>query len=188
MSTEISLSPLSHETVSAALGLARRIFPLDFSSIEKDYRGWLEGPPPVVTPDGVDTSRTALFLGVWEGQIVGLTGYYHYVAHPSEGWLEWFGVAPDQRRRGLGKALLHKTMETLRHTGARTLRLWTTTDSDDSSARLFYDRMGLVAEPFSPDFPRTLVYSVALGSSPLVTWEALPDKPPFPALITASTL
>lgn len=179
----LHLLPLSLKTAPDARRVGRTIFPQssEHSAIYREIDTYLGGPPYAEDPDGIEPSQTAFYLARSNLGYVGLTGHYQYFAPPGEVWLGWFGLIPEVRGQGWGKVLLSLTLDILRTKNAHTLRLWTTDHPADSVARHLYRSTGFAEAPFSPDFPRYFVYSLALTDSPLVAWCDSRHKPHCPA-------
>ena len=70
--------------------------------------------------------------------------------------LEELYVAPSQRGRGLGRALLKAAMETARKEGA--MRMDLGTSEDDTAARGLYESTGFINRENGPDGPLMFYY------------------------------
>jgi ribosomal protein S18 acetylase RimI-like enzyme len=73
-----------------------------------------------------------------------------------EAYLQELYVVPEQRGRGIGRALLEATMTTVRHAGASSIDL--ATGEDDAAARALYESVGFTNFEPSPGRPRMLFY------------------------------
>jgi ribosomal protein S18 acetylase RimI-like enzyme len=73
-----------------------------------------------------------------------------------EAYLEELYVAPSERGRGIGRALLDAAMEAARKVGATHFEL--TTGETDTAARGLYESAGLTNREGSPAGPRMLYY------------------------------
>ncbi len=71
-------------------------------------------------------------------------------------YLEELYVAPGQRGKGLGRALLEATLERSRARGARSIELGTS--EDDVAARGLYESAGFINREGGPDGPVMYVY------------------------------
>jgi len=71
---------------------------------------------------------------------IGLTGIYSHKFKKERAWLGWFGVIPEERRKGFGSSALRKTVDAARNRGYREFKIWT--DAGDKSAINFYKRNG----------------------------------------------
>ena len=65
-------------------------------------------------------------------------------------------VAPDQRGRGLGRALMLAVMDTARERGADRIDLYTS--EHDRAARSLYESLGFINRERGPDGPITYFY------------------------------
>lgn len=77
----------------------------------------------------------------------------------SEAYLQELYVAPPQRRRGIGQALLETAIATCRQSGAAWIEL--TTAETDRAARALYAKLGFRNEE-DPDGPAMLYYELDL--------------------------
>ena len=77
-------------------------------------------------------------------------------AYPLDAYLEELYVAPEQRGRGLGRALLEATMETAREAGAGHIDLGTS--EGDTAALGLYESAGFTNREGGPDGPIMLYY------------------------------
>jgi ribosomal protein S18 acetylase RimI-like enzyme len=86
--------------------------------------------------------RPDLFLvGVLDSEIVA-TAMAGYEGH--RGWISYLGVAPEQRRKGLGRAIMVEAERLLRETGCPKINLQVR--STNSEVIEFYQRIGFVLE------------------------------------------
>jgi GNAT superfamily N-acetyltransferase len=132
----------------------------DFNSEYEDY-----------TP-GVSalTERLGELLG--EGAITVLlagdppTGFALFRLRPSlwakagDAYLEELYVIPEQRRKGIGRALLEASINAARKAGANHFEL--TTGETDTEARSLYESRGLTNREGGPDGPSMLYYELDL--------------------------
>ncbi len=81
-------------------------------------------------------------------------------AKAGDAYLEELYVVPEQRRRGIGRALLEASIETARQAGANHFEL--TTGETDKEARALYESRGFTNREGSPDGPRMLYYELDL--------------------------
>ena len=77
-----------------------------------------------------------------------------------EAYLEEFYVAPGQRGRGIGRALLEATMDAARERGA--VRMDVGTSEDDTAARALYESCGFSNRERAPVGPTMLLYECEL--------------------------
>ena len=73
-----------------------------------------------------------------------------------DSYLEELYVAPNQRGRGLGRALLEAALELARVAGAARMDLGTS--EDDTAARALYESCGFTNRESRPDGPTMLYY------------------------------
>ena len=73
-----------------------------------------------------------------------------------EAYLQELYVAPERRRRGIGRALLEATMAAAREAGAGRIDL--NTGETDTEARALYESAGFTNREGSPDGPSMLFY------------------------------
>ena len=81
-------------------------------------------------------------------------------AKAGDAYLEELYVVPEQRRLGIGRALLESAIEAARQAGANHFEL--TTGEDDKEARALYESRGLTNREGAPDGPRMLYYELDL--------------------------
>jgi ribosomal protein S18 acetylase RimI-like enzyme len=91
-------------------------------------------------PDGLAVLR--LRPALWSGGL--------------EAYLQELYVAPDLRGRGIGRALLDRTIELARERGADGIDL--NTGETDTAARALYESTGFTNREGSPDGPSMLFY------------------------------
>jgi ribosomal protein S18 acetylase RimI-like enzyme len=73
-----------------------------------------------------------------------------------EAYLEELYVAPEQRGRGMGRALLEQTLEAARAAGASRIELGTS--ETDTAARSLYESCGFTNREDGPDGPTMYFY------------------------------
>jgi ribosomal protein S18 acetylase RimI-like enzyme len=78
----------------------------------------------------------------------------------ADAYLEELYVIPDQRGKGLGKALLQAAINTAREAGADHFEL--ATGETDTEARGLYESFNLTNREGAPDGPRMLYYEIDL--------------------------
>jgi GNAT superfamily N-acetyltransferase len=155
---EQSRSEIRRAGAGDAANVARLLH--DFNSEYEDY-----------TPGtAVLTERLGELLG--EGAITVLlasdppTGFALFRIRPSlwakagDAYLEELYVVPEQRRKGIGRALLNAAIEAAREAGANHFEL--TTGETDTEARALYESRGFTNHEGSPDGPRMLYYELDL--------------------------
>jgi ribosomal protein S18 acetylase RimI-like enzyme len=94
------------------------------------------------------------------------TGFALFRIRPSlwakagDAYLEELYVIPEQRRKGIGRALLEASIDTAREAGANHFEL--TTGETDTEARGLYESHGFTNHEGSPEGPRMLYYELNL--------------------------
>lgn len=94
------------------------------------------------------------------------TGFALFRLRPSlwakagDAYLEELYVVPEQRRRGIGRALLNAAIDAARDAGANHFEL--TTGETDTEARGLYESRGFTNHEGAPDGPRMLYYEIDL--------------------------
>lgn len=81
-------------------------------------------------------------------------------AKAADAYLEELYVVPEERRQGIGRALLEASIEVARKAGANHFEL--TTGETDTEARTLYESRGLTNREGAPDGPRMLYYEIDL--------------------------
>jgi GNAT superfamily N-acetyltransferase len=81
-------------------------------------------------------------------------------AKAGDAYLEELYVIPEQRRKGIGRALLEASIKAAREAGANHFEL--TTGETDSEARALYESHGFTNHEGTPDGPRMLYYELDL--------------------------
>jgi ribosomal protein S18 acetylase RimI-like enzyme len=81
-------------------------------------------------------------------------------AKANDTYLEELYVVPEQRRQGIGRALLEASIEAAREGGANHFEL--TTGETDTEARALYESRGFTNREGSPEGPRMLYYELDL--------------------------
>lgn len=144
-SARVKLRPLSVEVLSNATAVAQRIFiePKDSAAIAREYEMSVH---PGEYSDEIEKSgfKSLKYWFVNQAKkpkkIVGITGLETRIEDPDDiAWLGWFGVVPEVRGKGFGRAILKKTISKARSIGFDRLRLWTTTSSSEVAAQDMYE-------------------------------------------------
>jgi GNAT superfamily N-acetyltransferase len=81
-------------------------------------------------------------------------------AKANDTYLEELYVVPEQRRQGIGRALLEASIEAAQEGGANHFEL--TTGEDDMEARALYESRSFTNREGTPDGPRMLYYELDL--------------------------
>lgn len=100
------------------------------------------------TREFLDDPRHHLIVGLDGSTIVGFVSAVHYV-HPDkpspELWINEVSVAPDHRRRGVGRAMMERTLSLAAALGCSSV--WVLTDRDNPAAMRLYAGSGGVEAP-----------------------------------------
>jgi ribosomal protein S18 acetylase RimI-like enzyme len=81
-------------------------------------------------------------------------------ARAADAYLEELYVVPEQRRQGIGRALLEASIDAAREASANHFEL--TTGETDKEARALYESQGFSNHEGTPDGPRMLYYELDL--------------------------
>jgi len=151
-------SEIRRAGASDAANVARLLH--DFNS---EYEDYTPGVPAL-------TERLGELLG--DNEITVLlagdppTGFALFRIRPSlwakagDAYLEELYVIPEQRRKGIGRALLEASIQAAREAGANHFEL--TTGEDDTAARALYESRSFTNREGAPDGPRMLYYELDL--------------------------
>lgn len=102
-------------------------------------------------------SRHHIVVVLASKQIVGFVSAVHYV-HPdkrAELWINEVSVAPDYRKRGLGRRMLEKLLGHARTLGC--VNAWVLTDDQNCAATRLYDSTGGIAR-------KSVMFEFAIGT------------------------
>jgi len=167
----INLTPLNWFNILTAWRVAKNIFKKEARDILICYSGSLL-PRWIWPKTNRDTiSKLSYFIAIKDKQPIGITGLYTIHNQSEEVWVDWFGLDTKLRSRGLGKEIMVATINMARKNGYKYLRLWTTTNDQQSiAANYLYQKLGFIAQETalkSYGFP-VLIYSLGLiGITPL---------------------
>lgn len=130
----MNFHPLTLDNLTQAVTTARQIFPhagsADCFRPEATYRRSLQHPE----------DRMQHYLAQDGDSLVGVCGHYPDWNAPQRLWLGWFGVLPEQRRKGYGARILQHMQNLTRQMGATELRLYSSVL--DQPAHRLYRRLG----------------------------------------------
>lgn len=146
---DVSIEPLSRDTLKDAIALANAVFPESSALPENpavQYAATIE--PDIYRPAmeriGVRTQQHWVVKKRGRG-VIGLTGLQNMLADPAEiAWLGWVCIDPETRGRKLGRKTLEWTIDRARHDGCAILRLDTTDLPSQRRAQGLYDALGFV--------------------------------------------
>lgn len=75
-----------------------------------------------------------------------LMGFLSWFVNEGSVYIGWIAVDPDEHRRGIGRALVERLMQTTRSLGISRIRVWTLSQAVDyppyENTRAFYRAMG----------------------------------------------
>jgi mycothiol synthase len=81
------------------------------------------------------------FIAEWNGELVGcVNAYVDKKREEKKGFIRSLGVIPEFRRRGIGRALVEKAIESLRERGMKSVEAWT--EKDRVACRSLFESMG----------------------------------------------
>lgn len=139
---DLSFELLSNKNYEEALLLAQRSFPDNRESIKKAYQRFLDPQKKYL-----DERRLLEYFVVKDletNKIVAVTGLYNRKEYPeNEVWLGWFCVDPDMRGGGIGRKVLVWTIKRAKELGFEKMKLYTSTDPNESIAQNLYESLGL---------------------------------------------
>jgi GNAT superfamily N-acetyltransferase len=98
-----------------------------------------------------DPSKGRVFVAREGREVVAMASLLYTVSTAEGGRAAWFEdlvVAPEQRKRGIGEALLKHVVAEARKEGV--LRLTLLTDMQNERAQAMYRRVGFVGSPMKP--------------------------------------
>lgn len=125
------VTPLSKEDLSDSERFFKTVFLKDYNAAG-------------ISDIAESLKNDRLFWRCWvlkqSNKFVGLTGLYEYIRGIDIVWLGWFGIMPDERRKGYGEYLLAWTIEEAQRMEKKRLRLYTSTDHPE--AQFLYEKLG----------------------------------------------
>lgn len=129
--------PLSEELIDDAIVLIETVFPYkrDQKTAKWSFRNSLTQAKP---------DQQYWLAANSHGEIVGVTGLYHYDNDKSVVWLGWFGVHSQHRRNGLGSMLLEFSISEAIRRGFSVLKLYSSFDENERAAHHLYKKYGFV--------------------------------------------
>jgi GNAT superfamily N-acetyltransferase len=145
MPKEISIEPLSKTTLKQANQLANSIFAEEDCSPAQELCASLSYRALRDYQRKVDAKMLQLdyFVALEDDRVVGLVGLYLMKEDSNDAlWLGWYCVHPTSRGKGVGTLLLEFVIEQARSRNKSYLRLYTSTDENEQTAQLLYERYG----------------------------------------------
>ena len=131
-------TPLSEEILPSAIELIDKVF-----VYEKDRE--LARINLTETLEHKNYGQMYWFATDKKGKAIGMTGLYRDQKNKDDHetvWLGWFGVHPEYRRCGIGSSLLEFTINEAKRLGFKTMKIYTSTDENESAAHKLYESFG----------------------------------------------
>ena len=167
----LSVRLLSSRTLEDALRVGRACFPEpgDGRRLERIYRRVVAGD--LIYPAGSRFGRLfPYFVYYKDGAAAAVSGLYKKEDEESEFWLGWFGVHPDFRRKGYGKAVVDHVKAVVGLLGGSGLQLHTGDDESNAATQAFYQELGFSMMGVRVvDGVRQRTYRVAVDGVGIVT-------------------
>lgn len=156
--TMLTFEPLTYNNLQEGLLLQKSIFPeeCDYDTLEKSLS------IKETFDDHITYSQ--FWLAKQDDVFIGFTGLYAYNEYPKDMWLNWFGVDPKYRRRGMGEKIFRWTAQKAKAKGAKYLRLYTESGINDDAVQ-FYRRLGLREESYTQENEIKNIFIFSLGLS-----------------------
>ncbi len=137
---KLTFDLVTKDNIQQSLIVLKDIFPNDYIQAEGHYHDFIDKQSAIWKEERF----WEYFLVKDSNKCVGLTGLYNSRnQNIDEVWCGWYGVVPDERGRGLGRAILDWTIDRARVLGYKKFRLWTTTDDSEKKAQNLYEKVGL---------------------------------------------
>ena len=113
---EVTLEPLTKDNIKEMARIQYEIFNDSKSVGYLDYLKELKKKSTSVLPQD--------YLIKFYGHSVGIIGIYQYKKYKKDVWLNWFGVLPEFRKRGIGTLALLEIIRIAKNLGYENLRLF----------------------------------------------------------------
>lgn len=156
---------ITKENLELALDIQRKIFP-DYDASQNYVDS--------ISKNNKNNLKYYLLYSV--DDCIGISGYYETDEDLHSGWLGWFGILPEYRRRGLGTKALELFFDECKQNGMSYARLYTDLENNYATIQ-FYLLNGMVGELYSNPNDDTngiavLVFSKSLnGDSIFRLWD-----------------
>lgn len=141
MENDLKFSLIKKENLSDAVGLALEIFPYEVS-----FEGFLPELEYKLSLTPERKGMQQFFIVSLGDELVGITGYnFHYTKPKStELWLGYFGVREKFRGHGLGKKILHQTLDLANffNPNLRVMKLYTSNRPEEKGSHHLYKCLG----------------------------------------------
>jgi GNAT superfamily N-acetyltransferase len=131
----IKIIPLSKELLNEAIILIETVFPVrsDQKGAKWSFTDSLKHP----------NSDKEYWLAVNpKGEVLGVTGLYHYDRDKNIVWLGWYGVHPLNRGHGIGSMLLEFAISEAKRRGFSILKLYSSFDENERAAHYLFRKFG----------------------------------------------
>lgn len=150
----MELIKIDESNIEYAIKLQHILFPIYHG--DNNYKESLE-----------DDSNKSYYLIKVDNEIVGITGLYFYFIDLTSGWLGWFGILKEYRRKHYGSDALKMIEDLARSKGFKYLRLYTDKYNNDI-AHAFYESCGYIKEEYiNIDDPASYTYPLYIYSKSL---------------------
>lgn len=142
------IKSLSQENIDEVVEIANKSFPGEIESEVSPRLSCLASLYPGKHQDHwkkFRLNRLEYFVAFDEvtNKVVGASGLYEKNTDLGKAWLSWFFIDPEQRGKGFGEELLRWTIDKARSHNYKALRLYTSTDPEESMAQNLYEKVGL---------------------------------------------
>lgn len=115
----VDLKPLNKSNIKIAAKYQYEIFK-DSNSV-----GYCDYLDEINNGNNVGNDWSQNYLIYYKSKPVGIIGLFKYQKYPDDIWLNWFGVMPKYRKKGIGTATLIKIIKMARKYNAKNFRLVT---------------------------------------------------------------
>lgn len=145
----LSYQKIVRENIDQAIETQSRIFPNENGALNLIAS---VDPEAIELIYGKNNRKTLEFYlcADEQGVVVGLTGIYSYYEYPEDAWCGWYGVVPEKRGHGYGKAILLWTMSKAKEMGYENFRLYTDMEDNAVAAQL-YTKLGMICEEYTAE-------------------------------------
>lgn len=158
----MELVKVDNENLDLAYKIQKEIFP-----DEPDY---------LFLKRAVDSDKNELnhYIAYVDGRPVGITGTYTEKCDQDSIWLSWFGVLPNERRKGYGKEMLLATLNICKALPYKFFRCYTSFIAN-ASAQPLYQSIFQICEKYQNRDDETyndslLIYSMSLCNEKVPYW------------------
>ena len=141
----ILIEQITKPNLDIGIAAGKILFPKDTEKIncpELPYRWSVQRKHPVTKQKHGHNILVYYLIYNHQCEVVALTGLYQEDGDPVDTcWLGWYGVLPEFRNRGYGKAVLEYTELLAKQFGKRVIKLWTTEEPDEAAAQFLFEKM-----------------------------------------------